>query len=169
MRKHSIMLCLMVGSIASCLVGAAGPHAKCCRCGATAPCKKVCRLVCEEKKVEVVCWGCKCENFCVPGPGCPSSEHCRCVCQTCDDGEKPSGVYSEPKRFIWKNWRPSFAQMYTKTKLMKRIETVKVPTYKWVVEEVCCDCTRDSDCDCDVVATDFAPAAPPTSTAPTSK
>jgi hypothetical protein len=51
--------------------------------------------------------------------------------------------------------------MYTKTKLMKRIETVKVPTYKWVVEEVCCDCTRDSDCDCDVVATDITPSAPP--------
>ena len=61
------------------------------RCGG--PCKKVCRLVCEEKKVEVVCWGCKCEDFCVPGPGCPTCEHCKCVCQTCDEGEKPSGVY----------------------------------------------------------------------------
>ena len=76
---------------------------------------------------------------------------------------------AEPKRFIWNNWRPSFAQMYTKTKLMKRIETVKVPTYKWVVEEVCCDCTRDSDCDYDVVATDIAPAEPPTSVAPAGK
>jgi hypothetical protein len=33
--------------------------------------------------------------------------------------------------------------MYTRTKLMKKVERVKVPTYKWVVEEVCCDCASN--------------------------
>jgi hypothetical protein len=163
MQNNSKRISLIAIVVASCLVGATNPHPKCCRCGATAPCKKVCRLVCEEKNMEIVCWGCKCEDFCVPGPGCPSYEHCNCVHHTCDKDEQPSGVCFEPKRFVWKNWRPSFAQMYTKKKLMKRIETVKVPAYKWVVEEVCCDCTCESDCDCDVVTTDIAPSAPSTS------
>jgi hypothetical protein len=49
--------------------------------------------------------------------------------------------------------------MYTRTKLMKRVEVVKVPTYKWVVEEVPCDCGEPYDCGeaCgfdEVVATD---------------
>ena len=60
--------------------------------------------------------------------------------------------------------------MYTKTKLMQRTETVKVPTYKWVVEDVCCDCTCGSDCDCcDVIVTDVETAAVPTSAATTNK
>jgi hypothetical protein len=43
--------------------------------------------------------------------------------------------------------------MYTKTKLMKRIETVKVPTYKWVVEDVCSECAAACNCSA-VIATD---------------
>ena len=158
MRKHTVTLCLLLGLIASCLVGAGMPQSKCARCGAVCPCKKVCRLVCEEKSVEVVCWGCKCEDFCVPGPGCPGCEHCKSVCQSCDES-KPSGVCSEPKAFHWKTWCPSFARMYTKTKLMKRTEIVKVPTYKYVVEDVCCNCCNGDDCG-DIVATDMEPAAP---------
>jgi hypothetical protein len=48
--------------------------------------------------------------------------------------------------------------MYTRTKLMKRVEVVKVPTYKWVVEEVACDCGGACDCG-ESVATD-APDMP---------
>ena len=154
MRHNATTWCLIAGLIATCLFGAASPQTKCARCGAVAPCKKVCRLVCEDKKVEVVCWGCKCEDFCVPGPGCPGCEHHKCVCESCDEG-KASNVCSEPKTFVWRNWCPSFAQMYTKTKLMRRTEVVKVPTYKWVTEDVCCNCAcgGDREC-CDVVATD---------------
>jgi hypothetical protein len=68
-------------------------------------------------------------------------------------------VCAQPKRFFWYDWitfrRP---QVYTHTKLMKRVEVVKVPTYKWVVEEVpvgnCCDV-----CDWDAAITE-APAMP---------
>jgi hypothetical protein len=83
------------------------------------------------------------------------------VCETCDEGENPSGVCSEPKAFVWYNWRPShFAHKYTKTKLMKRIEVVKVPTYKWVVEDVCCECAAGCECS-EVIAMD-APMPKPT-------
>ena len=158
MRRSSQIVCLFSFALAICLIGAAAPATKCARCGAACPCKKVCKLVCEDKKFDVVCWGCKCEPFCTPGPGCVAREHCQCVCPTCNEGEKPSGVCSEPKRFIWREWVPSFAQMHTKTKLMKRTEQVKVPTYKWVVEDVCCNCLCAGDCECcDVIATDAVP------------
>ena len=157
MRRSPTTAFLLAMLLVSCMIGAASPTTKCARCGAACPCKKVCRLVCDDKKVDVVCWGCKCEPFCVPGPGCVACEHCQCVCTGCNSSEKPSGVCSEPKRFIWREWLPSFAQMYTKTKLMKRVEQVKVPTYKWVVEDVCCNCLCAGDCECcDVIATDIA-------------
>jgi hypothetical protein len=160
MKSHSIVYGALVACVACCLAWAASLKTKCARCGCEEPCKKVCRLVCEEKKVEVVCWGCKCEDFCVPGPGCPTCEHCNCVCQSCGKDGTPSKVCSAPKRLVWYDWRPSFAQMYTKTKLMRRTEVVKVPTYKWVVEDVCCDCARGCDCS-DCVAIDVGPAPGP--------
>jgi hypothetical protein len=46
--------------------------------------------------------------------------------------------------------------MYTKTKLMRRTEVVKVPTYKWVTEDVCCECARGGICG-DTVATEAGP------------
>jgi hypothetical protein len=142
---HHIAGAAIILAMASCLIGAAHPPAKCARCGCSARCKKVCKLVCEEKDVEVICWGCKHEPFCVPGPGCPSCRHCECVCKNCNEGEKPVDICHQPKRFVWTNFLPSFAQMYQRTKLMKKVETVKVPTYKWVVEEVCCDCACGGD------------------------
>ena len=34
--------------------------------------------------------------------------------------------------------------MYTKTKLMQKKITVKIPSYKWVVEDLCSQC--DAEC-----------------------
>lgn len=117
----------------------AGDWCSCKFCGRNADCNKRCRLVCEEKKVEVVCWGCKCEDFCAPGCGKPGCEHCDEVCQSCADPD--SKVCCEPKTFLWKEWTPfGKPKIYTKTKLMKKIEPRKVPTYKWVVEDVCEQC-----------------------------
>jgi hypothetical protein len=160
MKNHSIAFGVLIAFVACCVVGAASPNTKCARCGAEAPCTKMCRLVCEEKKVEVVCWGCKCEEFCVPGPGCPTCEHCNTVCQSCDEGTGPSKVCSESKRVLWYDWRPSYAQMYTRTKLMRRTEVVKVPTYKWVTVDVCCNCAQGLDCSASPV-TEAEPAQKP--------
>jgi hypothetical protein len=100
----------------------------------------VCRLVCEEKKVEVLCYGCKQEDFCVPRHGRCGCEHCETVCGECEACD-PKVPHSEPKRLIWLDWIPTGAQMYTRTKLMRKTTTVKVPSYKWVVEDMCAECT----------------------------
>jgi hypothetical protein len=112
----------------------------CAHCGVVGPCQKLCRPVFEEKKVEVVCWGCKCEEVCVPGPSCAGCRHCETVCQSCDEAPDPSKPHSEPKKFIWTEWLPNFAQTYTRTKLMKTTVKVNVPGYKWVTEDLCSQC-----------------------------
>lgn len=111
----------------------------CAHCGNAAPCRKVCRLVCEDTKVETTCWGLKTEQFCMPGPSEPGCEHCETVCQDCVSHD-PSKPYAEPKRFLWREWRPGGAKVFTKTKLMKKTVTVKVPTHKWVIEDLCAGC-----------------------------
>jgi hypothetical protein len=113
-------------------------HCFCHHCGCSGTCNKVCRLVCEEKKVDVICWGALCEEFCVPCYGKRGCEHCEVVCGECDcDPETPA---SKPKRFLWTEWLPTKAEMHTRTKLMKKTITKTVPTYKWVVEELCPHC-----------------------------
>lgn len=112
----------------------------CCdHCGCVAHCETICRLVTEEKKVEVACWGCKCENFCVGCHSTPGCTHCEEVCTACDEGGGAS-IGTQPRSFVWTEWFPRGAKVYTKKKLMKKIVTKKVPTHKWVVEELCPSC-----------------------------
>ncbi|MBX7168969.1 MAG: hypothetical protein K1X74_21715 [Pirellulales bacterium] len=114
-------------------------HGCCAHCGRAAACNKVCRLVCEEKKVDVICWGSKCEDFCIPGCSKLDCKYCEEVCQNCDQDADPE-VCSKPKKFVWREWIPGCATVHTKTKLMKKVETKKIPSYKWVVEDLCAEC-----------------------------
>jgi hypothetical protein len=98
-----------------------GTAAKCARCGRECPCHKVCRLVCDVKKVEVTCFEVQCEDFCAPlprlcGHGC---------CSDCGHGA------CNP---------PKCGNVRTKKTLVKRTVTKEVPTYKCVVEYLCSDC-----------------------------
>lgn len=112
----------------------------CAHCGCQTACQKVCRLVCEEKKVNITCWGCLCEDFCNPGPSHIDCVHCDEVCRECQECDAKT-PYSEPKTFVWKDWIPGCAKgVYTKKKLMKKTVTKKVPSFKWVVEDVCAQC-----------------------------
>lgn len=113
----------------------------CAQCGCHESCQKVCRLVCEEKKVEVVCWGAKCEKFCVPGPSKPTCKHKDSVCECEDSGCGKDEVIPTPRKLIWFEWRPKgCGKILSKTKLMKKVETKTVPSYKWVVEDLCPEC-----------------------------
>lgn len=118
---------------------------RCASCRCEKPCQKIGRLVCEEKEVEVTCWGCQCENFALPGPSRPGCKHCDDVCQFCDEraqaDAKENPVCSQPHKFVWRDWIPNpNAKVFTKKKLMKKVVKHKVPSYKWVVEDLCADC-----------------------------
>lgn len=111
---------------------------RCAHCGAAGPCHKVCRLVCEDKKVSITCWGCETEDFCVPGPSKPGCRHCETVC---DEDSDPQAPCAHPQKFVWTEWLPNCsAKMFTKHKLMKKTVTKTIPGYKWVVEDLCPQC-----------------------------
>ena len=139
----SLVICLALSSLLLTNPTAQAIEPCCCSCGCAAPCRKVCRLECGEKKVEVICWGCKCEDFCVACKSEKLCKHCETVCENC--GEKAdTEVCSKPKNFVWFDWNPGGARIYTKTKLMKKVETVTVPSYKWVVEDMCPKCAANA-------------------------
>ncbi len=127
-------------SVARAFASEASNHC-CSHCRANLQCRRICRLVREDKKVTITCWGSESEDFCVPGPSQQKCEHCENVC-TCDKkSEEQQKVCSQPKRWIWREWQPSpTAKIFTRKKLMKRTETKTVPGYKWVVENLCSAC-----------------------------
>ena len=150
--RNSIWLILLSAVIfGGYALAASAQEVGCCdRCGCTHECHKVCRLVCEEKKVEVFCWGCKNEDFCVPGPSCRGEKHCDVVCDTCGD-KQSADISVKPKKFVWYEWIPgTTAKAYTRTKLMRGVTSVKVPSHKWVLEDMCAACV--AQCERPVIA-----------------
>lgn len=141
MRQGVIYRALLVLAVLLCFA-ARGTAGDCCcaHCGCEQSCQKVCRLVCEDKKVDVVCWGCQYEDFCLPKHNKPGCEHCKMVCADCDQPCVEGAPHVKPKRFVWTNWIPGCATMHTRTKLLKKTETVIVPSFKWVVEDLCSQC-----------------------------
>ncbi|MFN8857163.1 MAG: hypothetical protein ACK50P_16475 [Planctomycetaceae bacterium] len=128
---------LLLFSLAADQVWAYTRNCQRCGCGS---CSKVCRLVCEDKKVTVTCWGVQEEDFCVPGRGVEQCQHCEEVCE-CQDAE--GEVSSRPRMFSWKEWQPcGDPEIRTKRKLMRKTVTKKVPTYKWVIQDLCEECRR---------------------------
>lgn len=104
----------------------------CCHhCGCQSSCKKVCRLVCETKKVKEPCYSCECEDFCLPGP----SKCCghRVVCEPCGKTHKE------------KIWQPSCGCVKTRKKLVKTEIEKEVCVYKCEVVYLCNRCCQDCD------------------------
>src|SRR5687767_14412899 len=109
---------------------------RCTHCGRAGTCQ-ICRLVPQDKKVDVVCWGCKYEDFCVPGPSKPECRHCEAVCESCGASGDSTLQPAVPKSLAWTEWLRSSARVYTKKKLMKRTVRTTIPSYKWNVEQPC--------------------------------
>lgn len=148
MRSRFCLILLLAACTLSGLVRPAEANGPCTHCGHHGSCNKVCRLKLVEKKVEVVCWGMKCEDFCVSGCSERCAKHCEILCEECDNVDPYEAPSTGPKKFIWSEWTPKgCAKMYTKSKLMKKTITKKIPTYKWVVEDLCAQCeakTKDA-------------------------
>ena len=120
-------------------------HPGCCaRCGCGLNrCRKICRLVKEDKKITTTCWGMECEDFCIPSPSTPDCKHCEMVCKRGPDDKK---VCVDPKKIVWKSWIPGCgAEIATKRKLMKKTVTKTIPSFKWVVEDMCAECTANCE------------------------
>lgn len=115
----------------------AGDHC-CTQCGVANPCYQVCRAIPDQKKVPIVCWGLKSEDFCVPGPSCKVCQQCELACEPGDDPQAPC---THTKNFVWNIWSPSErSRIYTRHKLMKKTVTKTVPSWKWVIEDLCEQC-----------------------------
>jgi hypothetical protein len=116
----------MKSLLALLLVLTTGPAAlaQCCKhCGCSSDCQKVCRVICEIKKVPKVTFDCECEDFCVPGKSCRTTEY--------DECGKKKHVYT-----------PGCGTVRTRTKLVKHETFEEKVTYKWVVETLCCGCAE---------------------------
>jgi hypothetical protein len=72
------------------------------------------------------------------------------VCGECNCN--PESPQTKPKRFVWTEWMPTRATMFTRHKLMKKTITKNVPSYKWVVEDLCPHC--EANCPCASVTPD---------------
>ncbi len=82
------ILATMIVAYVAVITSAGGILHRCGHCNCDCECTKVCRLVVEEKKVQVVCWGCKCEDFCLPGPSDRGCKNCEEVCDDCTEKDK---------------------------------------------------------------------------------
>lgn len=155
MNRFLAILALAYATQLTAFVANADAGGCCCHCGGCDCSEKVCRLVCEDKKVEVTCWGYVCEDFCLPGPGEPCCKKCKTVCVDCEAPCDPKAPCVQPKYIVWREWIPSCAKLFTRKKLMKKTETVTVPSYKWVVEDMCPHCQGK----CDLAEVDAATQA----------
>lgn len=151
---------IQLSLIAILLLSAAPSHGiaqepMCADCHSCCRCERVCRLVREEKKVSITCWGCKCEDVCLPGcseRGCLHREEVF-------NGVDPE-VCSTPKCFSWYDWIPGCPKEFvTKKKLMRKTVTKMVPSFKWVVEDICPTC-RDKYVPPEVPAGEKVPQPP---------
>jgi hypothetical protein len=112
----------------------------CCAC-------KVCKLVCEQKKLTVTCYGCKCKDICIPGRSEDGCKHCA----TCSGAAQAKCGECPPKcEFCWRDWFPcSCAEARTVHVLTKYQAEKKVPWYHWEVVDAaainasCCERISD--------------------------
>lgn len=123
LSTSAIVLVLVLGSVG-------GALADCRECGCRKCVKKVCRVECGTEEEKVNCYSCECKDICIPGPSCKIG----CVCEP-----DPCHPCEKNRRILWK---PGCAEVRTVSVLVKKEVKVKVPTYKWTVEEVCCGCNR---------------------------
>ena len=131
----SVCLTLFVIALTSTPTAFAGD---CCqRCGRNCDCHSVCRCVPFEKEVKVVCWGCSDTDICIPHASIRGCKHREDVCDKCEHGCcRNAGL-------VWWDWSPCGAKSFTRHKLMKKIVTRKIPSHKWVTEELCDACAVD--------------------------
>ncbi|MBX3414627.1 MAG: hypothetical protein KF708_18210 [Pirellulales bacterium] len=120
----AIVIAMIVPSISHVLAG----DGCCDHCGASCCVRRVCVPKVVEKEITKVCWDCKCEDICIPGP----SKKC---CTKC--GKDECGCYS------FDLWQPTCAKVKTRHVPVKKEVKRKVPKIEWTVEYRCDRCCQD--------------------------
>ncbi len=117
---------------------------RCCDCGCACDdnCDKVCKLVCEKKKITKIHYACECEDFCVPGRSCFVCDNCaEAPCPELPKDQCSCCAHSPLTDIHWKDWNPGECGcVKTRKKLVKYEVTAEVPSFKWVVEKRCAAC-----------------------------
>src|SRR5882757_1893391 len=110
-------------------------------------CGKVCKLVCETKKLTSIGYGSECKDICLPDPSRAGCKHCA-VCYGKCAGEACGNCQTcAPKcEFCWRDWFAcGCAQPRTVHVLTKYQAEKKICWYHWeVVDAACCDCVSPS-------------------------
>ncbi|MEX2307638.1 MAG: hypothetical protein WD738_08605 [Pirellulales bacterium] len=147
-----LKLLLIVGSLVASglpsLFGAA--HEFAFDCGPN-PSGKVCKLVCETKKLTGICYACECDEICIPGHSRPGCKHCatcdgELICGECEPSCPDCEAHTPQCKFCWYDWfacgcaKPRTVKVLTKYQAEKEISW-----YHWeVVDAACCECVADS-------------------------
>ncbi|MCI0332388.1 MAG: hypothetical protein L0228_04095 [Planctomycetes bacterium] len=100
-------------------------------------CGKVCKLVCETKKLPAVGYGYQCESICIPSPSRQGCKHCDVTCCPGDDREG-----CPPKiEFCWYDWFACGCAKPRTVKVLTKFQAEReVKSYHWeVVDASCCD------------------------------
>ncbi len=111
-------------------------------------CGKVCKLVCEPKKLVSIGYGSECKQICIPGPSEPGCQHCACCC-----GERKCAPCAccQPTaplfKFCWRDWCPCGCAQPRSVKVLTKYQLEKkVRWYHWeVVDAHCCNCAHAID------------------------
>jgi hypothetical protein len=110
-------------------------------------CGKVCKLVCDTKKLTAIGYGSECKTISIPEPSRAGCKHCAICCGKCDS--KPCDCcqsYPPKCEFCWRDWFAcGCAQPRTVRVLTKYQSEKKICWYHWeVVDVACCDCVTSS-------------------------
>jgi hypothetical protein len=98
----------------------------CAACGCHDNCCKVCRVICEVKKVPKPEYDCECEDYCIPGKSIRSIE--------CDECGHRKIVYT-----------PTCGTVRTRKKLVTKQKMVDKVVYKWEVVNLCAPCAKQKE------------------------
>ncbi len=111
-------------------------------------CGKVCKLVCETKKLTSICYGCQSKDICLPNPSRSGCKHCAACYGKCPPDSSANCQDSPPKcQFCWRDWFAcGCAESRTVHVLTKYQAEKEICWYHWeVVDATCCDCVSNSD------------------------
>jgi hypothetical protein len=102
-----------------------------------APCGKVCKLICEKKKLTAIGYGYQCEDICIPAPSRHGCKHCD---TTCCAGDDMKGCHPQIE-FCWYDWFACGCAQPRTIRLLTKYQAEKeLPSYHWeVVDASCCD------------------------------